>query len=189
VDITNQTVGLVGSVEDRRPAGAQLWVKTGTGLATKEMLEAVRHAPMAIVDRRGFAVSRKLQAKLATFVGTALGTPLTSDELQARGYLIGHVVGKLSEGTPDPLPVAGAMVTSSATGAVPFEVLYPNADLTAKLGATGPDGIFLVVARTASPVVTSWSIVPPDGDARAWDMVLAGTSPGNAFVAILPARE
>jgi hypothetical protein len=191
VDITNQTLGLVGSVDDQRPAGSQLWVKTGTGLATKETLEAVRQEPAPrapIQDRRGFAVSRKLQEKLAAFVGTALGTPLTGDELQSRGYLIGHVVGKL-EGAADPLPVAGATVTTSATGAVPFEVLYPNATFTAKASVTGPDGIFLVVPKAAMSVVTSWNVVPPEGDARTWDAALAGTSPGSAFVAILPARD
>lgn len=189
VDITNQTVGLVGTTDDRRAADARLWVKTGTGLATKELLTAVRAAPAPITDRRGFAVSRKLQAKLAAFVAKSLGITLTAEELEARGYLIGHVVGRLSEGTPDPLPVAGATVTSSGTTAPPYELLYPNADLTAKLSVTGPDGIFLIVPKTAASFVTNLNIVRPDGDARIWDAYLAGTNPGNAFVVILPAAE
>lgn len=189
VDITNQTLGLVGSVDDRRAAGARLWVKTGTGLGTKEYLKAVRAAPQPITNRRAFAISRKLQVKLATFVSTALGTPLTADELEARGYLIGHVVGRLSEGTPDPLPVAGATITTPGTTAPPFELLYPNATFTAKGTSTSADGIFLVVPKTAASFVASWYVVRPDGDTRLWGTYLAGTNPGSAFVAILPADE
>lgn len=189
VNITNQTLGLVGSVDDKRAAGARLWVKTGTGLGTKEYLKAVRAAPAPITERRAFAVSRKLQAKLAAFVSTALGTPITADELEARGYLIGHVVGRVSEGTPDPLPVAGATVTTAGTGAPQFELLYPNATFTGKTTATGADGIFIVVPKTATSFVTSWYVVRPDGDTRLWDTYLAGTNPGSAFVAILPASE
>jgi hypothetical protein len=189
VDITNQTLGLVGTVDDRRAADARVWVKTGTGLGTKEFLTEVRRAPAPITDRRGFAVSRKLQVKLAAFVATSLGVAMTPEELEARGYLIGHVVGMLSEGTPDPPPVAGATVTSPGTTTLPYELLYPNADFTMKLGATGPDGIFLVVPKEAKSFVTSWNIVRPAGDTREWETYLAGTNPGNAFVAILPAAE
>jgi hypothetical protein len=189
VDITKQTLGLVGSVDDKRAAGAQLWVKTGTGLATKEQLAEVRAMPAPITNRRGFAVSRKLQAKLAAFVSKTLGITLTADELEARGYLIGHVVGKVSEGNPDPIPVAGATVTSSSTTTEPFELLYPNADFTAKGTATAADGLFIVVPKTAASFVTSWNVVPPQDDPRVWATSLGGTTPGGAFVMILPANE
>jgi hypothetical protein len=157
VDITNQTLGLVGTAEDRRAADARLWVKTGTGLGTKELLAEVRKTSAPITERRGFAVSRKLQAKLAAFAAKALGITLTAEELETRGYLIGHVVGRLSEGTPDPLPVAGATVTSSGTTAPPYELLYPNADFTAKLSVTGPSWSCPRRRRRSSPAGTSCS--------------------------------
>jgi hypothetical protein len=189
VDISKQTLGLVGSLEDKRAAGARLWVKTGTGLGTKEFVAAVKKAPAPITDRRAFAVSRKLEAKLAAFVTTVLGATLTADALEARGYLIGHIVGRLSEGTPDPVPVAGATLVSAGTAGEMFDVVYPNALFTDKGTATSTSGIFLVVPKAAAPIVTSWNVVPPTGDTRRWEMSLAGTNPGSAFVVILPALE
>jgi hypothetical protein len=184
VDITKQNLGLVGSIEDTRTGTARLWVKTGTGMGTKADLDAVRANPAPITDRRAFAVSRKLEAKLSAFVGTALGQTFGAGDLETRGFLIGHVVGKLSEG-PMPAGVAGAKV--AATGA--FTIIYPNADFTSTGTTTSASGIFIMVPNKAEAVVTSWDVVPPAGDTRKWDMHLAGSNPGNAFVIILPANE
>jgi hypothetical protein len=184
VDITKQTLGLVGALEDTRTSTARLWVKTATGMGTKADLDAVRALPAPIKDRRAFAVSRKLEAKLSAFVGTALNETFGAGDLEARGFLIGHVVGKLSEG-PVPAGVAGATV--SAMG--PFKVIYPNADFTNTGPRTSTSGIFIMVPNKAEPVVTTWDVVKPAGDPRTWDMHLAGSNPGTAFVIILPANE
>ncbi|HEV3031907.1 MAG TPA: hypothetical protein VG319_09710 [Polyangia bacterium] len=189
VDITNLTLGLVGTLEDTRTGAARVWVKTGTGMGTAADLAAVRAAPMPIVDRRAFAVSRKLEAALGQFVGQVLKITLAPGDLEARGFLIGHVVGKLSEG-PMPAGVAGAMV--SATGN--FDVIYPNATFSGAGTTTAASGIFLMVPRPTDagafgPVVTMWDVVPPTNDTRTWASHLAGSNPSNAFVIIMPANE
>jgi hypothetical protein len=189
VDLTFVTLGLVGTLEDTRPADARVWVKTGTGLGTKALLDQVRLAPAPIPDRRAFIVSRKLEAKLVTFVNEALDLALAPGDLEARGFLIGHVVGKVSEGTPDPQGVAGATVVPGGTAASSFDVIYPNADFSAKGNRTAASGIFLMVPKAAAPIVTTWDVVPPADDPRTWSQYLAGTSPGNAFVIIIPANE
>jgi hypothetical protein len=184
VDITNLSLGLVGTLEDTRTGTARLWVKTGTGMGTAAQLAAVRALPAPITDRQAFAVSRKLEAVIGKFVGTALMTTFAPGDLETRGFLIGHVVGKLSEG-PVPAGVAGAKVV--ATGS--FDVLYPNADFTAAGTTTAAQGIFIAVPKTAGPMVAMWDVVPPAGDARTWAKYLAGANPNNAFVIIIPADE
>ena len=185
VDITNQNLGLVGSLEDERTGDARVWVKTGTGMATKADLDLVRAAPAPITDRRAFAVSRKLEAALGAFAGKALGKTFVPGDLEARGFLIGHIVGKLSEG-PVPAGVAGAKI--SATGN--FDILYPNADFTVAGTTTAASGIFIMVPKAVEPVVTTWEVLPPANETRGWAMnLVAGSNPNSAFVVILPAKE
>jgi hypothetical protein len=189
VDITKVTLGLVGTLEDQRTADARRWVKTGTGMGTGAFLDEVRRMPAPITGRRAFAVSRKLEAKLVAFVNKALGTTLADGELEARGFLIGHVVGKLSEGTPDPAGVAGVTVVAGGTAESAFDVIYPNADFTGKLDKTAASGIFLMVPKAAAPIVTTWDVVAPSTETRSWAQHLAGSNPDNAFVIIIPANE
>jgi hypothetical protein len=184
VDITNQMLGLVGTLEDQRTGDARLWVKTGTGMGTAADLAAVRAAPAPITDRRAFAVSRKLEAVLGKFVAKALNITLAAGDLEARGFLIGHVVDKLSS-APTPAGVAGAKVAAMG----PFDVIYPNADFSGTGTTTSASGIFLMVPRAAAPVVAMWDVVPPMGDTRVWEMHIAGSNPNNAFVIIMPANE
>jgi hypothetical protein len=187
VDISNKNlIGLVGTLEDTRTGDARVWVKTGTGMGTKDDLAAVRAAPAPIVDRRAFAVSRKLEVALGMFVGKVLGGTFAPGDLEARGFLIGHVVDKLSS-APMPAGVAGAKVaTPSSTG---FDVIYPTADFSGAGMATSATGIFLMVPKAAGPIVATWNVVPPTGDTRTWASHLAGSNPNNAFVIILPADE
>ena len=42
VDITNQTLGLVGTLEDKRTGAARVWVKTGTGMGTAAFIQGVK---------------------------------------------------------------------------------------------------------------------------------------------------
>jgi hypothetical protein len=191
VDITNQTLGLVGTLEDKRTGDARLWVKTGTGMGTAAFIQSVKASKMAITDRRAFIVSRKLEAKLVTFVNAVNGMTLAAGDLEARGFLIGHVLDKLSTATTPAGPNGVAGATVMAQGA--FDVIYPNATFTGKGTATAANGIFLMVPKlvngAAVPVVTNWAVVPPQGDARTWEMHIAGTNPGNAFIIIMPANE
>jgi hypothetical protein len=185
VDITNPNLlGLVGTLEDMRTGDARVWVKTGTGMGTMADLAAVRAAPAPITNRRAFAVSRKLEAALGMFVNKALGTAFGPGDLEARGFLIGHVVGPLPPDGSIPAGVAGATVTSTATT---VDVIYPAADFTSAGTTTSSTGIFLMVPKTAAPVVSTWNVVPPTGDARTWSPHLAGSNPSNAFIIILPA--
>jgi hypothetical protein len=184
VDITDQSLGLVGTLEDLRTGAAREWVKTGTGLGSADDVKAVIAAPAPITDRRAFIVSLKLEALLGAFAGKALGQTFNPGDLETRGFLIGYVVGKPSEGTFPP-PVAG--VTVSAMGN--FDVLYPSADFSATGTATSTSGIFLMVPRLAQPVVTNWTVNRPPTEMRSWTNYLAGANPGNAFIIIMAAIE
>ena len=184
VNITNPNLlGLVGTLEDTRTGDARVWVKTGTGMGTMADVGNARMNPGSpITDRRAFIVSRALEAKLGAFLGPALGTTFAPGDLEARGFLIGHVVGKVSLGA---MPVAGAKV--AATG--PFDYVYPNADFSGVGTTTSANGLFLMVPKEAKAVVASWDVVPPAGDTRTWETHLAGANPNNAFVIILQASE
>ncbi len=191
VDITNLTLGLVGTVEDTRTGADRIWVKTGTGMGTANFLKGVRAAPAPITDRRGFIVSRKLEAALGVFLGQALGTTFAPGDLETRGFLIGHVLDKLSTATTPAGPAGVAGATVMAQGM--FDVVYPKADFSGVGTSTSSNGIFLMVPKlvngAAVSVVANWTVVPPTGDARTWEAHLAGTNPGNAFVIIMPANE
>ena len=184
VDLSNPNLlGLVGTLEDTRAGDARVWVKTGTGMGTMDDLAAVRATPAPITDRRAFAVSRKLEAALGVFAGKALNETFAPGDLEARGFLIGHVVGPVNADGSEPSGVAGAKV--AATGA--FDVLYPSADFMSAGTTTSASGIFLMVPKEAKAVVATWDVVPPAGDTRTWSPHLAGANPNNAFVIILPA--
>jgi hypothetical protein len=188
VDITRLTLGLVGTLEDLRTGDggdARLWVKTGTGMGTADDLKAVRAAPAPITDRRAFVVSRKLEAKLGAFLGPVLNTTFAPGDLEARGFLIGHIVGKLSEG---PMPAGLAGATVAATG--DFDIVYPKDDFSGVGASTGANGLFLMVPKKLNePIVTMWDVVPPASETRTWGVHIAGSNPGNAFVIIMPANE
>jgi hypothetical protein len=184
VDITNPNlIGLVGELADTRTGDARVWVKTGTGMGTMADLAAVRATPGPITNRRAFVVSRKLEVVLGRFVGKVLNQTFAPGDLETRGFLIGHIVGKPPADGSVPPGVAGATV--AATG--PFDIIYPAADFMGAGAATSATGIFLMVPRTAQAVVTTWNVVPPAGDTRTWSPHLAGSNPNNAFVIILPA--
>jgi hypothetical protein len=184
IDITNQSLGLVGTLEDLRTGTDREWVKTGTGLGSAADVQAVIAAPAPITERRAFVVSLKLEALLGAFVGKALNQTFNPGDLETRGFLIGHVVGKPSEGTFPPA-IVGATV--SATGK--FDIIYPTADFSATGTATAASGIFIMVPKTATPVVTAWTVNPPAGETRTWNQYLAGANPGNAFIIIMAANE
>jgi hypothetical protein len=184
VDITNLSLGLVGTLEDLRTGTARLWVKTGTGMGTAAQLDAVRALPAPITDRQAFAVSRKLEAVIGKFVGTALMKTFGPGDLETRGFLIGHVVDKLSTG-PVPAGVAGATVVGTGS----FDVVYPTADFSATGTTTSTNGIFIAVPQTPGAMVAMWDVLPPTGDTRRWARFLAGANPNSAFVAISPADE
>jgi hypothetical protein len=189
INITHQTLGLVGTLEDLRTGTARVWVKTGTGMGTNDFLTSVRKSPAPITNRRGFIVSRALEAKLVLYVNAVLGTTMQAGDLEARGFLIGHITGAAPADGSNPVPVAGATVVASGTAASGFDLIYPTADFTGKGTATSATGIFLVVPKAASPIVTTWTVVRPTGDTRTWQDHLAGTNPNNAFVIILPADD
>jgi hypothetical protein len=188
VDITNPNLlGLVGTLEDTRTGDggdARVWVKTGTGMGTMADLAGVRAAPAPITGRQAFAVSRKLEAALGAFVGKVLNQTFAPGDLEARGFLIGHVVDKLPADGSMPAAVVGAKVSTTGTT---FDVIYPAADFMSAGTSTSALGIFLMVPKTATAVVANWNVVPPTGDTRTWSPHLAGSNPQNAFVIILPA--
>jgi hypothetical protein len=185
VDVSNLVLGLVAIVDDLRPAGMKQWVRTGTGIGTPDEVTAMTKNG-TLGDRRAFAVSKMLEAKLAAFVSAVSGTMLSAADLEARGFMIGTVVGKLSDGAK---PVAGAKVTPMAADKV--DVYYPNDTFMGKQDTTGATGTVIVVPKAAmpAPVVTTWPVTPPSGDPRAWPLHSAGTQPGAAFILIFAAKE
>jgi len=196
VNIAGIQLGLVGILEDQRTAD-QIWVKTGTGAGTAAFIMAEQTSKAPITGRQLFAVSKKTQNALALLVSAALaatdaGATVTGDQMQARGYMIGHVVGKLSDGAP---PVAGATISVPASAAVNFDIIYPNATFTGVGTSTAPHGIVLVVAKAAGsqgPHIAGWTVTPPSsgaGSTLTWQMYTSGTQPGAAFVLIFLADE
>jgi hypothetical protein len=188
VDISNQTLGLVGTLEDTRTGAAREWVKTGTGMGTAEFVASVKAAPAAITNRRAFIVSRALEGKLVTFVNTVLGTTKVAGDLETSGFLIGHVVGVVPADGSTPAGVSGATVVSSGTSATDFDLIYPNDTFTGQGTATASQGLFLVVPKAAKSFVATWTVMKPPGDTRSWDSHLAGTNPNNAFIIIMNAN-
>jgi hypothetical protein len=182
VDITNLDLGLVGTLEDLRTGDAREWVKTGTGMGTAAFLTSVRATPAPITGRQAFAVSRKLEEKLGAFLGPALMTTFNAGDLEARGFLIGHVVGKASEGAA---PVAGATVRAMGD----FDVVYPDATFSSVGTATAAGGLFLMVPKSTESIVATWTVTGPAGTALSWSPYLAGSNPMNAYVAVFAADE
>jgi hypothetical protein len=179
-------LGFVGTLEDTRTGDARVWVKTGTGMGSMAEVVAARANPVPVTDRHAFAISRKLEAKLGALVGAALGTTFAPGDLEARGFLVGHILEKASS-APIPAGVAGAKVTTpTTTTPVPFDVVYPNDTFTGVGMSTASSGIFIVVPKTAMSVVATWSVVGPDAT-RTWTPQVAGTNPNNAYVALVPA--
>jgi hypothetical protein len=184
VDISRLTLDLVGTLEDMRTGADRVWVETNTGMGTDSDLDAWRAARAPVTDRRAFAVSRKLEAALAAFASKAWGKPFAPGDLEATGFLIGHVVGRPSEG---PMPAGVAGVTVSTLG--DFTVAYPSADFQSAGTATSSTGIFLAIPDKPGAMVALWDVVPPSTETRSWQSRFAGTTPNSAFVIVLPADE
>jgi hypothetical protein len=188
VDISKIQLGLVGKLEDLRAAGSKVWVKTGTGAGTAAFITMEKADKAPITGVPLFAVSRNTEAMLAAFASTVLSTTLTGDDLEARGYLIGHAVGKKSAGAP---PIAGATVTVPATVASQLDIIYPNATFTGVGTSTSANGLFLAVPKavaTPTAIVAAWQMTAP-GSGETWQLYTAGTEPGAAFVLIFLADE
>jgi hypothetical protein len=190
VDISTISLGLVGILDDTRtPAASRLWLKTGTGAGAIDLINMVKMSRQPLTDRRLFAVSKVMEGKLAAFSALAIpDTTIAPGVLETRGFMIGTVVGKLSAG-PSPVPVAGAVITTSDTR---ITILYPSADFMSNGTSTANHGTFLVVPKPATPqtsVVAGWSVTPPAGDGRTWPSLMAGTTPGTCFVILFAANE
>jgi hypothetical protein len=190
VDISKISLGLVGLVDDMRTAN-KLWVRTGTGAGASSFITMIKSTRAPITDRRLFAVSKATEAKLALFAAAALSdASIVAGSLEARGFMLATVVGKVSESTP---PVAGAMITTSD---MRTNIIYPNADFSGvSMTGTAAHGTVLVVPKMAADagiptsIVASWTITSPSGDTRVWPSLTAGTSPGTAFVLLFAANE
>lgn len=188
VNISGISLGLVGILSDARTA-SPVWVETGTGAGSGDFIMMEKQTRAPITDRPLFAVSTGTEAKLAAFAATVLSdTSIVAGSLTQRGFMIGSIVSKLSEGAK---PVAGAMVTPG--DATRVNVIYPSADFMSVGTSTSATGTVLVVPKAggtnSTPVVTSWSVTAPTGDTRVWPTLTAGSTPGTAFVILFAANE
>ena len=189
VNIVTISLGLVGIIDDTRTAG-RLWLKTGTGAGAADFINAAKISRAPITDRRLFAVSKATEAKLALFAAAVI-TPadaaLVPGALETRGFMIGTVVSKLSEGAH---PVGGAVITTTDTRT---NIIYPNDGFTAPASSTSAvHGTFLVVPKpvaTPTSIVATWNVTSPAGDARVWPSLTAGSTPGTCFVILFAANE
>jgi hypothetical protein len=188
VDISNISLGLVGIIDDMRTTG-RLWVKTGTGAGASDFIAMIKASRAPITGVRLFAVSEATEAAMAAFAAKAIPTDTTivTGELEKRGFMLGTIVSKLSEGA---MPVAGATITTSDTRTT---ILYPSADFMTNGTSTASHGTFLVVPKLASAspnsIVATWTVGKPAGDTHTWTPLTAGTSPGTAFVLLFAATE
>jgi hypothetical protein len=189
VNITNIVLGMVGILSDARTSNP-VWVKTGTGAGTGTEIAAVRLSPRPITNRQLYAVSVEMEAALATFAASAIpGSNLHAGDLTTRGFMIGTITGKISEGAT---PVAGATVTAAA--ASQFDILYPNATFSGNGTSTASHGTFLAVPKLGdsgapAPIVSTWTVTPPTGSSLTWITYTSGTQPGTAFVLLFLASE
>jgi hypothetical protein len=163
---------------------------SGAGSSAFIGMHQASHAPITGV--RLFGVSKATEGKLAMFTAafaTDAALPghatIVAGDLETRGFMLGTVINKVSEGG---MPVMGAMVTTTDTRAT---ILYPNADFSGVGTSTAAHGTILVVPKLAAPgsIVATWKVMPPSGDAHTWADSTAGTSPGTAFVLLFPASE
>jgi hypothetical protein len=186
VDITGVVLGLLTVVEDQRPAGAHAWAKTGNGTGTAGFVQAVKASPRPITNREAFVISKALQNRIAAFVSVATNTPVTGDQLEANGYMLGSIVGP--EGTPFS-PVAGATVEVPPGALDRLSIYYPNDAFTATQAATGSTGTFVVVPKTPGMTnITQWTVKPPATETRTWGMHTGGTQAGSGLVLLFPAN-
>lgn len=186
VNISGISLGLVGILDDARTTG-RLWVKTGTGAGSSTTINMFKISRAPITNVPLFAVSTATEGALAMFAAAMIpDTTIAPGTLTARGFMIGTVVTKLSEGA---MPVMGATVTTSDTR---VKILYPSANFMANGTSTAAHGSFLVVPNaTANPtaIVATWTVTPPAGDTRTWPSLTAGSTPGTAFVILFAANE
>src|SRR6266700_2673322 len=148
VNIGGITLGLVGIVDDARTSN-RLWVKTGTGAGSAASIMAVIQNPMPITNVPLFGVSKAMEAKLAAFAAGAIpDTTIVAGTLETRGFMLGTVVNKGSEGA---MPVAGAKVTTNDSRVT---IIYPSADFMSVGTSTAAHGTILVVPKPASPLTS-----------------------------------
>ena len=194
VDISGLSLGLVGEVVDMSTgdggAGKQ-WVTTGTGIASLATVTQHKNDMTPLTGTQLFAVSEALEGKLVDFVNGVNGnTALMHGDLEKRGFMIGTVVGRLSQGAT---PVAGATV-SIGTAASQMDIIYPNDTFTGPGTSTNSSGLFLGIPKGATMVVASFTVTGPagGGDGGAgltWAGGLAGSNPNSAFIIIFAADE
>ena len=189
VDISKISIGLVGVVDDTRtPAASRLWIKTGTGAGSIDFINMIIANPMPITGVPLFVVSKATEARLALGAAAALSDPaIVAGSLETRGFMIGTVLSKRTDSPPT--PVEGATITTADT-AMRLAILYPNATFNGFGAATASHGMFLAIPKsaTSSAVVTDWTVTGPSGGSLTWPTYKAGTSPGTAFVLLMPAN-
>jgi hypothetical protein len=188
VDLRDLSLGLIGLIGDGRAPTNRIWLKTGNAVASASLVAAARMNRQPITDRRLFAVSRSTEAGLAQLMAATLSdTTIVAGSLESRGFILGTIAGKTSQGSA---PVAGATV-SPAPSETRFNIVYPNATFTGGGTATAAHGMFLAVPKLASSpvIVTSWTVTVPAGDARVWPSSTAGSTPGSAFVMLMSAND
>jgi hypothetical protein len=186
VNISGISLGLVGILDDARTTG-RLWVKTGTGAGSAATINMFKVSRAPITNVPLFAVSVATEGVLAMFAAGAVpDATIVPGTLTSRGFMIGSVVSKLSQGAT---PVAGAMVTTTDTR---VNIIYPNADFSGVGTSTSATGTILVVPKpVAQPtsIVATWTVTAPSGDTRVWPSLTAGSTPGTAFVILFAANE
>jgi hypothetical protein len=187
VNISTISLGLVGILDDARPTASRLWVKTGTGAGSAATINMFKISRAPITNVPLFAVSTATEGALAMFAAGALqDATIVPGTLTTRGFMIGSVVSKLSQGAT---PVAGAMVTTTDTR---VNIIYPNADFSGVGTSTSATGTILVVPKPVTQptsIVATWTVTAPSGDMRVWPSLTAGSTPGTAFVILFAANE
>ena len=153
-------LGLVVGVLDQRTTDKE-WYPTYTGAASKATVDEHYVSKAPITNVPAFALAADALDGIAALTGVSRA------DLEARGFVIGTVLGKESEASAAtgnaPPPVEGAVITGTATTAM--TIVYPNADFTGLQATPGTaaHGTFIAVPPSAASVVTAWSVQPPSG--------------------------
>jgi hypothetical protein len=175
VNITEVTLGLIAVLDDL-PGNPDRWIQTGTGIASGTTVAQHQESGAALTDIKAFAVSRKAEGVLASFLGKQAG------DLEKMGFMVGQLLSNTRA------PVGGAVVVPDNNTL--FDIYYLNDNLMGvnQTGTSAAHGFFVVVPKDPSsnvPKITRWGASAPG---HTWKGPLAGTNKGAAFVLMLVAE-
>jgi hypothetical protein len=166
--------GLVFVTDNTPGSAANAFVKTGSGAAAKETIDAAQAADGNIPDCNAFVFT---QAAAEIVAGV---TQNTVEDAVANGFLVGMVVDATNA------PVEGATIAGNNPN---LTAVYPNADFSDVGTATANHGMFFAVSTAPSTQISFWDVTGPEGGTNTWPAARpAGTTAGSGYAVMMVAN-